>query len=146
MAFAAALGLLTGCGDSHDHGAGGHDSQKHGGEGGAVTVPADYAGAVAKCEELSNQIGSLITAGKLGDVHTAAADIKKIAEKLPELAQKGLPADVLKDVNIKSKDLAGTFSEIDEAADAGKKEETIRVQERMKALIADLQKHAKGGH
>ncbi len=93
----------------------------------------------------SNQIGSLITACKLSEVHAAAADIKKIAEKLPELAQKAMPPGMLKDVNIKAKDLAGTFSEIDEAADAGKKEEAIKVHERMKGLIADLKKHAKGG-
>src|SRR6266545_6114968 len=130
MTFAAAIGFLTGCSDSHDHGSGGHDSEKHGGAGGTVTVPADFAGAVAKCEELSNQIGSLITACKLSEVHAAAADIKKIAEKLPELAQKAMPPGMLKDVNIKAKDLAGTFSEIDEAADAGKKEEAIKVHER----------------
>ena len=50
-------------------------------------------------------------------------------------------------MNIKATKLAGMFGEIDEAADAGKKAETIRVHGEMKALIAELKKHIeKGGH
>ena len=75
-----------------------------------------------------------------------AADITKIAEKLPSLAQKDLKPEMLKEVNFKAKELAGMFDAIDEAADAGKKEDTVRLHGKMKALIADLKKHAGDDH
>ena len=133
--------VLGGCskgehGDGHDH---------HHGGGGTVEVPKHYGEAVERCEELSKKIDGLIGKGELEDVHAVAADIKKIAEKLPELAQVDLPAGALREVNIKAKKLAGMFSEIDEAADAGKKDETIRVHSEMQALIAELKEHAEKG-
>ena len=140
---AAAFALVGGCGEDHDKD-GHHETGGHGAKGGAVAVPEHYADAIAKCEELSAKIGELIGQGKLGDVHPPAADIKKIAEKLPELAQKDLPAEMLKEVNVKAKELAGTFEEIDGPADAGKKAETQKVHDKIKGLIADLKKHA--GH
>ena len=146
LVLAAALGLAVGCGDGHDHGKEGHTEKGHGAGGGTVTVPDHYGEAVHKCEELSGKIGGLISSGKLSDVHAVAADITKIAEKLPELAQKDLKPEMLKEVNIKAKELAGMFDAIDEAADAGKKEETVKLHEKMKALIADLKKHAGGDH
>ena len=130
-------GLVLGaCGkeDEHDHSA-------HGG-GGNITVPDHYAEAVAKCDELSKKIGELIADGHLADVHAAAADIKKIAEKLPKIAKRDLPASMLRDVNVKSKELAGMFSEIDEAADAGRKAETVKLHARMKELVSGLLAHA----
>lgn len=152
LALSAAWTLAIGCGDGHDekghgekgHGEKGHAEAGHGASGGAVAVPDHYKDAVAKCEELSSKIGGLIAAGKLSEVHPPAADIKKIAEKLPELAQKDLKPEMLKEVNVKAKELAGTFTEIDGPADAGKKEETVKVHDKIKALIADLKKHA--GH
>ncbi len=128
--------VLGGCSKGEEHG----DGHEHGG-GGNVDVPKHYGEAVERCEELSKKIDDLIAKGELEDVHAVAADIKKIAEKLPELAQVDLPAGALREVNIKAKKLAGMFSEIDEAADAGKKDETIRVHSEMKALIAELKEH-----
>lgn len=144
VTMSIALGLVAGCGKDDEHEKKEHGAEGHGAGGGSVAVPDHFKDAVAKCEELSGKIGSLIAAGKLGDVHAAAADIKKIAEKMPEMAQKELAPEMLKDVNVKAKELAGTFSEIDEAADAGKKDETVKVHEKIKGLIADLKKHA--GH
>ncbi len=128
--------VLGGCGkeDEHDHG--GHEG------GGNVTVPDHYAEAVAKCDELCKKIGKLIADGHLADVHSAAADIKKIAEELPKIAKRDLSASVLRDVNVKSKELAGMFSEIDEAADAGKKADTEKLHARMKELVSGLVAHA----
>ena len=132
---------LTGCGGEHDEN-GGHG--EHGG-GESVEVPDDYAHAVEKCEELSKEIDELIAEGHLDDVYGVANNIVKIAEKLPELAQKDLSPGMLKEVNIAAKSLAGMFSEIDNAADAGNKAETIAVHKKMKGLIADLAKHAEHG-
>ena len=151
LAFAAALGLAIGCGE--DHGEHGHSEKghgekghSHGAEGGTVTVPDHYSEAVHLCEELSDKIGGLISSGKLSNVHAVAADITKIAEKLPALAKKDLKPAMLKQVNIKAKELAGMFDEIDEAADAGKKKETIALHKKMKGLIAHLKEHASDGH
>ncbi len=132
---------LLGCtGDSgHD------DGHEHGG-GGNVTVPDHYADAVAKCEELSEKIEHLIESGKLDQVHSAAADIQKVAEKLADLAKKDLPPGDLREVNVNARKLAGMFSAIDEAADSGKKDETIRIHREMKALIDALKAHAKEDH
>jgi len=139
--------VISGCGNGDD----GH-GHSHGG-GGDVAVPDNYSHAVEKCEELSNKIGDLIKEGHLHDVHPVAAHIKKIAEKLAELAKKDLPCEMLRDVNVKARELAGMFSEIDDAADAGKKQETVEIHNKMKQLIADLKKYAshqkhdhKGGH
>lgn len=129
--------LLSGCPDSHEHGAHDHAGEGHGG-GGDIAVPATYAEAVAKCEELSGRIEGLIAEGKLAQVHPVAADIKKIAEQLPALAKADLPADALREVNLKATELAGMFEEIDAVADAGKKEETVAVHQKMKGLIATL--------
>ena len=136
IAIALASLVLGGCGkeDEHDHSA-------HGG-GGNVTVPDHYKEAVEKCDELSKRIGKLIADGHLEDVHSAAADIKKIAEKLPKIAKRDLPASMLRDVNVKSKELAGMFTEIDKAADAGKKAETVKLHARMKELVSGLVAHA----
>ena len=140
IALLAALSLvLLGCG-------GGEAEHEHGEHGGgaeeSVRVGPTYAEAIGQCESRSTRIDRMIVDGHLGDVHAAAASIQKIAEKLPELARKDLPAELLREINIASKKLAGLFGEIDEAADAGRKEDTIQVHDRMKALIADLKKHA----
>lgn len=133
----ALLGCSGEADDGHSHG--------HGG-GGAVEVPDHYADAVAKCEELSEKIADLIDDGKLDQVHAVAADIKKIAEKLADLAKSDLPPGELRDVNVNARKLAGMFSAIDEAADAGKKDDTVRLHNEMKALIAALKTHAKEDH
>ena len=133
LTMLALLGLvLGGCGEEKEH--------EHGG-GGTVDVPQHYGDAVEKCEQLSKKIGELIASGHLDDVHAAAADIKKIAEKLPGIAQEDLPPSMLRDVNLKAKELAGMFSAIDKAADAGNKEETVKLHNRMKELVAGLLKH-----
>lgn len=140
IALAALVGTLgmAGCGEEAGHG-----SKPHG-HGSEVAIPAHFADAVAKCEELSGRIGGLIASGKLSEVHGAAEGVRKIAEKLPELAQKDLPPAMLKDVNVKAKELAGLFAPIDKAADSGKKEETEKLHAQMKALISELKTHA--GH
>lgn len=138
LVMAAALGfVIGGCGkDEHEkHGA-------HGGSGG-THVPESYAEAVKECEELSAKIDSLIASGKLADVHKAAQGIKEIAEALPSIAGKELSQEAQKEVAENAPALAALFTEIDEAADAGMKADTIKVHGKMKELIAALRAHAK---
>lgn len=148
LGLAIPLGAAVGCDrheDDHKHGSG-HEDGGHASHGGTVAIPDHYKDAVLKCEELSTKIGQLIQAGNLRDIPGAAGDVKKIAEKLPELAQKVVKADMLKEVNIKSKDLTAIFEEMDEAEHAGNKEAMQKAHEKMKGLIAELKKHTEAGH
>lgn len=104
-------------------------------------IPADYAGAVARMEEHLKSIESLVNAGSLDKVHGVAEKISRISEKLPALAPKDDRAHVEK----VAKEVVGLFQEIDAAADAGKKEETVKAMAKYKAKIAELKAHAKGG-
>lgn len=45
--------------------------------------------------------------------------------KLPRLAKGSIPDEMLSNINIKSKELAGMFTVVDKAADSGDKEGTI---------------------
>lgn len=146
LGLAAVVVFAVACDKHEDHKRG---SKGHGAEGGAVIVPDHYKNAVNKRDELSTKIGGLINSGVLNNVHPFAADIKMIAEKLTDPAQKDLKQEMLKDMNVRAKELAGMFQEIDQVADAGTKEETTKLHERMKTMIAELKKHAQqgeGGH
>ncbi len=137
LVMAVTLGLVIGgCGKDE------HGNHGHGGSG-SVHVPERYAEAVKACEALSAKIDSLIASGKLADVHGAADGIRQIAEKLPAIARKELPEQGQKEVDAKARALAALFTEIDEAADAGMKQDTIKVHGKMKELIAALRAHAK---
>lgn len=46
-------------------------------------------------------------------VHEKAAKIRDIARKLPRLAKGSIPSEILKDNNVKSKELAGMFTAAD---------------------------------
>jgi hypothetical protein len=105
-------------------------------------VPKDYKGAVSRIEEHLKQIDDLIKANDLEKVHAVAEKISQVCEKLPALADKDHRALVEKT----SKEVIALFKEIDEAADAGKKAETVAVANQYKAKVAELKKHAGGGH
>ena len=100
----------------------------HGDRAETAEIPTSYSAAVARCEEHTRRIAELIESGELHDVHAEAAYIRDIARKLPELAKVSLPSGLLKEINLKSKELAGLFDAIDKAADSGDKEGTIQVQ------------------
>ena len=122
--------------DSH---AGGEHG--HGDRGETAEIPTTYSAAIARCEAHTRRIAELIESGELHDVHAEAAQIRDIARKLPELAKTSVPPGMLKEINLTSKELAGLFDAIDNAADSGDKEGTIRVHEQMEDLVADLKAH-----
>ncbi len=103
-------------------------------------IPKDYKGAVSKIEEHLKQIDDLIKTSDLEKVHGVAEKISQVCEKLPALAEKEHRTEVEKT----SKEIIALFKEIDEAADAGKKEETIKVADTYKAKVAQLKKHVTG--
>ncbi len=104
-------------------------------------VPNDYAGAVGRFEEHLAAIQVLIDHDDLESVHAIAEKISYVCEKLPDLASRDDRAEVGKTCKI----VIGLFREIDAAADAGHKRETIDVLVKYKKNLAELQKHAKKG-
>ncbi len=105
-------------------------------------VPATFPAAVARTDSLLKEIKDLIDKGDLAKVHRVAGKISQICHKLPSMA----PKDVKADVEKLCTETIALFEEIDEAADAGKKEETLKVYEKYVAKVAALKMHAKEEH
>lgn len=101
-------------------------------------APGSYKDGVAKIEEHLNAIDALIAAGDLDKVHKVAEKISEVCEKLPAMAPKDDQAEIAKTC----KEIIALFKEIDDAADAGKKTETVKILEKYRAKVAILKKHA----
>ena len=117
------------------------ESQAHDDAEKNIKAPESYSAAIEQCEFLLVEIEELIEKGELSKVHKEAAKIRDIARKLPQLAKNGIPLENLKNINIKSKELAGMFTEVDEAADSGDKDGTILAHQTMKTLVEELKLH-----
>lgn len=128
--------LITGCSGNKQQDSHAHDDAEL-----SATAPETYAAAIEQCEFHMVEIGELIESGKLSMVHKEAAKIRDIARKLPQLAKSSVPAEALRDINIKSKELAGMFGLVDKAADSGDKEGTIQAYQVMQNLVDALKLH-----
>lgn len=129
--------FIAGCGSDQKP-----ESQAHDDAEISIKTPDTYGAAIEQCEFHLAEIAELIEKGKLSEVHREAAKIRDIARKLPQLAKGDVPVEMLKDINLKSKELAGMFSEVDKAADSGDEAGTIRVHQTMKTLVEQLRLHA----
>jgi len=125
--------FVTGCGSDQKH-----ESQAHDDTEVSIKTPETYAAAIEQCEFHLVEIEVLIEKGELSKVHKEAAKIRDIARKLPHLAKGSIPAEMLKNINLKSKELAGIFSLVDKAADSGDKDGTILAYRTMKTLVEEL--------
>ena len=105
-------------------------------------MPATYADAVAKIEQHLKEIEELIRSNGLEAVHAVAEKISQVCEKLGPLA----PEDDRPEVEKTCKEIVALFEEIDEAADAGKKDETTQVYKKYVEKVASLKKHAGEHH
>jgi len=128
--------FIAGCGSDQKQESPAHDDVET-----SMKTPDTYAEAIEQCEFHLVEIEKLIENGQLSEVHREAAKIRDIARKLPQLAKGSLPVEMLKDINIKSKELAGMFTEVDKAADSGDKEGTIRAHQTMQTLFDALKLH-----
>ena len=128
--------FIAGCGSDQKQ-----ESQAHDDVETSMKTPDTYAEAIEQCEFHLVEITELIEKGELSKVHEQAAKIRDIARKLPQLAKGSIPLDMLKDINIKSKELAGLFKVVDKAADSGDKEGTIRAHQSMQTLVDALKLH-----
>ena len=127
-------------GAGHEHA----DGHSHGGNTeemkARVSGLESYDAAMQHIEQLRGKISDLIQKNELGKVHPPAEEISLTARRLPELASKSdIPKDKWKEITTLSRDLANLFSEIDQAADAGKKKETEAAFAKMQELIDGLQ-------
>lgn len=133
---------LSGALHAEDH----HDGGKK--DGKEEAVPDTYSKAIAEIEEHRDNIAKLIETGKLDGLHKEGEVIKKIAQSLAKLASKedsGVAKSDIKEVNVTAKALAATYEPLDEAGDAGKKEESKKVYDEIVKHTATLKKFAKAG-
>lgn len=157
-ATAFALPLVFGCskqqpaqqnaptnGQHADHASDGHAAadhhDEHGGEAlteESVKTPESFAAGVSRLKELHQEINGLIQQNKLDDVHHAAQEMGILARKMKTLASRDIAEAKRADAGRLCNDIAGYFSPIDEAADAGKKDETITIHKQMADTIAKL--------
>lgn len=165
MAAAISLPLLAGCSkqapnqapapaaaahDEHDghaadeHAAADHHDAGHEEHSGkalteeSVPTPASFAAGVARLKELHQEINNLIQQNKLDDVHHVAQEMGIVARKMKTLASRDVAEAKRADAGRLCNDIAGYFSPIDAAADAGKKDETMKIHMQMADTIAKL--------
>ena len=139
-----------------DHAAMGHSAEEHaamekhgedrehehGGEALTeqnVTLPTSFAAGVARLTELHEKIEHLIEHNELHDVHRVAEEMAIVARKMKELAANDIPEDMRTDAGRLCNQIAGYFNPIDEAADAGKKDETMVIHMQMADTIGKLE-------
>lgn len=161
LAIAASIALLplVGCSnkpadtkkaDEKQHG--GHDKHEHGkGDDVAdhqhdkalteqdVKLPDSFAAGVVRLSELHKKIDHLIEHNELADVHRVAEEMAIVARKMKELAAKDIAEDKRTEAGRLCNEVAGYYKPIDEAADAGKKDETIAIHKQMATAIGKLE-------
>ena len=125
-----------------DHHDAGHE-EHHDHDGQALTeesvkMPESFAAGVARLKELHEGINHLIEQNKLADVHHSAEEMAILARKMKPLAARDVLEDKRAEAGRLCNDIAGYFSPIDEAADAGKKDETIAIHKQMADTIGKL--------
>lgn len=103
-----------------------------------VKMPESFAAGVAQLTELHQKINQLIEHNELADVHRAAEEMAIVARKMKELASKDIAEDSRTEAGRLCNEIASYFNPIDEAADAGKKDETIAIHHQMADTIAKL--------
>ena len=145
LALPALVFALNAAARSEEH-HGGEKEEPHGGKKEEVKIPDTYAEAVSAIEQRRDALAKLLESGKLAGLHKEGEVIKKIAQSLAKLAAKedsGVAKADLKDVNLTAKALAAQYEPLDEAGDAGKKEESKKVYDEMVKLIDTLKKYVK---
>ena len=127
---------------AHDH-ADGHAHDDHALTEKDVKLPDTFNAGLARLTELHGKIDHLIEHGELSEVHRVAEELSLVAKKIKQLARQELPEDKQTEAGRLCNELAGYFSPIDAAADAGNKAETQAIHEKMRAAIDKLKSLAK---
>jgi len=152
-AVVAGVVALAGCDsghkvDGHAHAPGDeHGASAVPGTASPVEAPTTLQDAAAKLETAHRDLAAIVKDGDLSKAHEAAERIKRLAEPLAELATKaGLPAADVKEVNLASKELQSLFKDMDEAGDAGRRDDAKAVFAKYEKPLATVKKHAGHGH
>ena len=119
--------------EDHEH--------EHGGEALTeqdVSLPTSFSAGVARLAELHENIEHLIEHGELADVHRVAEEMALVARKMKELAAHDIAESDRTEAGRLCNEIANYFRPIDEAADAGKKDETMAIHHQMAATIQKL--------
>lgn len=127
--------------EGHGHKDGGHHDKPLTAKD--VKMPASFKAGVARQAELHKQIDHQIEHGELAKVHRVAEEMALVANKMKELAQTEVTEDKRVEAGRLCNEIAGYFKPIDEAADAGKKAETVALHKKMGETIRKLQELAK---
>ena len=99
----------------------------------------DFATITTMMDKHLDEIQTLIDGSKLLKVHPVASKISKLAQSLPNA--KGFPEDDRKEIEETCKAIISLFGEIDEVADAEKKQETIQILEKYRKKVSSLKEH-----
>ena len=99
----------------------------------------DYSSVVSMMEAHLDEIQSLIDSNKLLKVHSVASKISRLAKSLP--IAKDFPDDNRSEIEKTCKEIIALFGEIDKAADAQKKAETVEVLGKYRSKVSFLAKH-----
>jgi hypothetical protein len=128
------------------HGADHEEHHEHDGQAlteESVKMPESFAAGVARLKELHEGINHLIEQNKLADVHHSAEEMAIVARKMKPLAARDVLEDKRAEAGRLCNDIAGYFSPIDEAADAGKKDAMIAIHKQMADTIGKLDAFSK---
>jgi Ni/Co efflux regulator RcnB len=108
-----------------------------------VPTPKSFAAGVARLKELHEEINHLIEHNELANVHHHAEEMAMLARKMKPLASTDIADDKRTDAGRLCNEIAGYFEPIDSAADAGKKDATIAIHQKMANTIAQLESLSK---
>jgi len=133
-ATAIALPILVGCSKQAPAPTPTHD--EHAGH--TAELPTSFAAGVAQLNDLQEKIAHLIEHNELADVHRVAEEMAIVARKMKELAARDVSDDNRAEAGRLCNEIAGYFHPIDEAADAGKKDETMAIHMKMVETVGKL--------
>lgn len=109
------------------------------------SAPTTYGEAVEELEHHLQEIGELIEAKELGEVHAHADDLQKTAKTVGQLASKdgsGVPKEAVKDVSNAGDALAEKAEAIEKASGSGDLAGAKKIYEESIRTMATLQKFA----
>lgn len=103
-----------------------------------VKMPGSFKEGVERLEELQRKIHHQIEDNELKHVHRTAEEMRLVALKTKELAQKDVTEDRLAEAGKACNEIAASFEPIDKAADGGKKAEVEALHKNVGDAIKKL--------
>ncbi len=122
-----------------------HSPAEHGAAEKPVETPTSLAEAAAMIDAAHAELAAIVKDGDLSKAHVVADRLKAAGAALPDLAGKaGLPAGDVKALTLAGKKLGLLFGDMDEAGDAGKRDEAAKVFARYDEPVKTIKAKAAG--